>query len=178
MVEFRGTHGTCASRAKRIQAHGFQLGTGRQGTGAYFWRENRFSRALAIAWFRNARNLRSYDHEADTRCAVISAIIVVGEEEWLDLCDPEAIDNILCLFVDKGFVDDVDASKLFEEYIELVEHGLGIKFKLIQTQAISPNLAKEWPRQSIGRPFCYVVKDSSCITITNVEILENREIEP
>jgi len=177
MVEFRGTHGTCASRARRIEAQGFQLRTGRQGAGAYFWRENRLSRTLAIAWFRNARNLREYEHEPDTRCAIISAIIVVGEDEWLDLCDPEAIDQILCLFVDKGFTDNVDASKLFEEYIDLVEHGLGVKFKVIRTQVISPNLAKDWPRQSIGRPFCYVVRDSSSITITNIDILENREIE-
>lgn len=177
MVEVQGTHGTCASRARSIQAQGFQLNEGRQGVGAYFWRENRFSRELATGWFKNARNLGEYNQETDRRCAVVTAIIIVQSDEWLDLNDPETTDNLLALFQDKGYQDNIYTSKLIEEYIDIVEDILENKIKLIQTRVMAPKLARQWPWQSFGRPFCYIARDSSCITITRVDILENREIE-
>jgi hypothetical protein len=177
MVKFQGAHGTTACRAKCIESQGFQVNAGYHGVGVYFWRQNAFSRDLAIGWFLNARNIGSYSQDNDRRCAIIYAAIVVDEEKCFDLNSSENEDAILEIIRKNGFSDALDASRLFDDFVDLVQQRVGYEFKLIQTRIKAPKSAKSWPWQSMGRPICYVVKDSSCISIDRVEVLENSEIE-
>lgn len=177
MVELQGKHGTTRTRANNIRDIGFLLNDGIRGFGVYFWRENAYFRDLAIAWFVNARNLNNYKDDPDRRCAVISAAIVVGDDEWLDLNDPDVEDRILDICKKNDYVDTMYASKLYEEYYELVQEEMGAKIKLVQARVMPPKSAKNWLRQAIGPAICYIVRDRTCITINNIETIENREIE-
>jgi hypothetical protein len=177
MIEFRGTHGTCASRTENIKKTGFRFSDGIRGFGVYFWHKNAFDRDLAIAFYSISRDKRKYDGESDSRCSLISAVIIIEEDEWLDITNQEAEDNILALYKKHGYKNELNASKLYEEYYQELEEELESPFKMVKVKVVAPKLLRNWPRLAVGMPTCYVVRDPSCIKITGIELLGDREVE-
>lgn len=77
-----GTHGTLEVSAIQIQQAGFRSGSGRGGTGVYFWayeNEPDFAHSLARDW-------AEFRHKNGEKVVVIYVAIPTDEEEILD-CD-------------------------------------------------------------------------------------------
>jgi hypothetical protein len=180
MIEVRGTHGTTATRAESIRKSGFWISDGERGFGVYFWRENAYAMELAMGWYFNALSHRDsvYKNDKDKQCTIITALISAGNDEWIDLTDPDTEDTLIHLYKRGNYENTRIASKLYEEYYHLTEEELGIKIKLIQTRVYAPVKVKEWPTQPIGMPVCYVVRDNTCISIDRFKKLDQRETLP
>ena len=174
MIEFRGSHGTTATRAKAIMGKGFKLGHGVHGFGVYFWRESLHSRELAVGWYLDEKNRGNYSQDPDRRCAIIYAVIVIeGEERAFDLTRPENHEAVLEIIHCRGLENELDNGKLVDEFIDLVQGRSGVQFQIVLTRVKSPNLAKNYPWRSMGPPWAYIVKDATCIHIGDIEYLEN-----
>lgn len=174
MVEFRGSHGTTATRARAIRDNGFRTGHGVHGSGVYFWRESIYSRDLAVGWHFEERNRGKYSQDPDKRCAIIYAVIVIDDEErFLDLTRPENREIILERIHFHGKKSELDIGKLIDEFIDLVQERSGVPFQIVLTTVPSPKKADNYPWRSMGQPFAYIVKDATCIRIEDIEFLEN-----
>lgn len=182
---FKGSHGTCMSRAIKIHQEGFETKPGRIGNGAYFWTAITddhlpLSSLLAIRWAERAsRDWGSYAQDEDPSLAVVQVEIEVARDEILYLDDPEfnldlrqtltefAVQHykLASIFdmTQKQF-DDIQ-EKLYaivEGFIKLVEKYRGNTIRIVFKNQ-KPPAKRDVFGQIVGNASCFSVRDTSCI---------------
>ncbi len=167
-----GTHGTIKSYAENIVKSGFNIRTGRGGTGAYFWRKNDYSIILAKGWYEFYLKKNKYDNENDKSFAYIEVKIDVNEQNFLDLEMPELKDRIANITFTRKLdrkTSDSDIAALFDYFIKRLEEEMSSKFYVWQLRVNAPseNYDNKYPINILGNPICYVVNNNDLITILN-----------
>jgi hypothetical protein len=174
MITIEGSHGTSVTRAQRIQVSGFQLGTGRAGTGIYFWLGPYYIE-LAVGWYRFLASKNEFADDENPACAVIIVEVKAGEGEVLNLEDEE-LKNEIALVVKKQGINPHNktaVAKLYDSFIMRLEEKLQVRFKAIKIRVGIPlEFIRDYPISVIGAPMCCVARDTGCITIKNMRIIE------
>lgn len=192
LKELEGHHGTSALKAQQILAKGFEPGKGRHGMGVYFWRKNNFSIRLATDWCDQQRRAGVYGQD-EVRVAVLEATLKVMEQQFLDLTRPEWQDIIHDVHgrikaeqsrhVDEGQLPQSERKRdeellalAYEWVLTRAEQELATEVGILQVQTSAPRTGPGqpgWWNQRIGLPFCYVVRDNSCIIGVQLVNLED-----
>ncbi|MFC8751014.1 hypothetical protein ACN429_23045 [Pseudomonas oryzihabitans] len=188
MVEIRGTHGTCVSRAEQIVQQGTMAkGPGRVGIGAYFWTAvndsepcRAYAGKLATGWALRASRQGQYRGERDQGIAIVHTVIAVEEDDYISLDDPQFLywlrDFLGRRLMEHYHVDAVeklDASRLhkkedmihgiIEAFVAQLEENLGTAFKVI-FKSVQANKCIDDPLLPfIGNPNCFAVRDTAVI---------------
>lgn len=172
MLNLKGIHGTIATRSQIISKEGFRISSGRHGKGVYFWREGNYARDLAIAWWKFDCSRGKYSKDNNQNCSIIYVEIQINKNEYLNTDDFEFKETLINLARRKG----IEPSKskiaaLYDYFIALLEEKIEVKYKVLEIRVVTPpeEFCKDYPLALIGVPHCYVVRDTSCITIINIE---------
>lgn len=187
MIEIRGTHGTCVSRAEKIVQEGTMAkGPGRVGFGAYFWTAVNDSEAcrdyvesLAKGWATRGQKGGQYKGERDQNLAIVHTVIEVGEEEFFSLDDPEYLYRLRD-FLGRRLVEHfrVDSAKaltgdrlhkkeeiihgFIDAFIVELERNLETTFKVVFKSVQAPKIDDPL-LPFIGNPHCFAIRDLSVI---------------
>ena len=178
LLILKGIHGTTLSSAQNIVTHQLFQKTmaenGYTGSGVYFWRYNAYAKNLATCW--HDYRVRRGDFK-ENEGAVVYVNIRVKENEFLDL-ETSLMKDIFGAFAMKlinNNDDDVKIRKLkggiYDLFIETLEKKTGISCKVFQIRIPPPKKCQIYSRVQLflGDPFCYVVRDESCIHIEKME---------
>lgn len=160
----KGTHGTSAENAKAIRVSGFKAGSGRNGSGVYFWAESAYSFNLAKAWFLQCHKEGKYGVESVG--AVIYVTIRVAENEILNLEEPDIANRISIIINSKGisYWTEKKLAGLWDGFIKEMEAKIKCSFGVLVTRLAPPDDRYfKYPIWLLGAPFCYVVRNRSCI---------------
>lgn len=175
-----GTHGTTKCRANKIAQQGFKLSQkGFRGSGVYFWGYK--SKALeshchelATGWWKFASKRGDYTKDSDTSCCVIYTAL--NTESFLDLDKQQVREKFIeyCEEIDnrdlQGDSKLETLTKAYDMFVDDLEKKLGKVFELIHVRVQKPNGCKTSLHQDLtGQPSCFVAKDLSCITITEIK---------
>ncbi|HIE00712.1 MAG TPA: hypothetical protein EYP59_10570 [Thiotrichaceae bacterium] len=178
LLVLKGTHGTTLSFAQNIVTHQLFQKTmpeeGYTGSGVYFWRYNAYAKNLATCWYDY--RVRKGDFK-ENKGAIIYVNIRVLENEFLDLETPlmKEIFGAFAMKLIENDDDDVKIRKLkggiYDLFIETLEKKTGLTCKVFQVRIPPPKKCQIYSRTQLflGDPFCYVVRDQSCIHIEKVE---------
>ena len=172
-IECRGAHGTSRSRGEEIGRSGFQSGRyGRRGPGVYLWRESRRSTELATRWYYQARTEGRYAGDRNDLGSVIYATARTVESRFLDLSEPEAIDEVdaLAASANVDLWNTREIAGLYARYIRQIEGILGHRIDVFETVVSGPKPVyypdgKGHPYLALGLPRCYVVVETSILSI-------------
>lgn len=176
----KGTHGTCRSRTDLIKNEGFNVSsTGKRGSGVYFWGYTLDSlevhaKNLAVQWWFFSNKKGIYHEETDKRCSIIFVSFDVEPDKLLDLENQIVRDGLIEYYSKVHHkitsTGDEKLSIIYDMFVNDLETKISEKFKLVHVRIPQPNGFKtELPRDITGQPSCYVVKDTSCITIAHYE---------
>jgi hypothetical protein len=176
-MELFGVHGTTVSCANQIEQEGFRLSQGYRGKGAYFWRENTYAEDLAIGWYLTSISQKHHSKDTDKRCAIISISINVDEDEFVSLESPNIKDNIATLFKKGNHKDHMNAINFYEEFFEILELELNHPIKVVEIAFPAPRNCQIYPRQALGMPITYVVRNTDCVSILSIKKPEISDIE-
>lgn len=181
ILTLSGVHGTTVSRAEKIAQDGFKPSeAGYRGKGIYFWRRNpyvpEYTNHLAISWYLTAKAQGHYSKDTDGRCAIISAQIKVAEDNFVDLTGPEVNDQLVAFYYLNKYKDEMKAASLYDEFIEQLEQELNCGIQVITLTFPTPSKCKICPKQALGMPLCYVVKQASCIEVVSINKLTQEEL--
>jgi ribosomal protein S8 len=177
MITLYGVHGTTASCADKIEQEGFKSSQGYRGEGIYFWRKNVYAEDLVIGWYLTSISQGHHSKDTDKRCAIISASINVDDDEFVSLESPNIKDNIAALFKQSNYKDHINAIKFYEEFFELLELELNHPVKVVEIAFPAPKKCQVYPRQALGMPIAYLVREANCVSILSIKKLEKPEIE-
>jgi hypothetical protein len=171
MLQLEGIHGTTVSRTKKIGKTGFLSAKGRAGSGIYFWRVGTYSRDLAVGWWRFQSEKGCYGGDNDTRCAMICVLLLVEDNEYLDLENPELKEQLAELTRQKKPQSGTASrAALYDLFIRMLEQKLKLKFRVIGVRVTPPPSRHcSYPEAILGWPFCFMVRDGACITIQRIE---------
>jgi hypothetical protein len=166
---YEGSHGTSKSRAEKINKQGFILGTGRAGSGIYFWHKSHHYIPLAKGWYSQCCDKHLYDTDENKGCVVIVVELQAPEDAILDMENPEMKDRIAAL----AEARKIDATKfrrisaLYDFFIKRMEVELKSTFAILLIRVAPPDRAyyPEYPISIIGAPLCCVARNNGCITI-------------
>lgn len=161
MTEFSGTHGTSITRAINIKENGFQLGTGFRGKGVYFWRGNAYAYILAKGWYRYRLASGVYDQDKQKGYSLIVASIIVDDDSFIDIDEPEIFDQISQLAKAKA-INGNNIYKLYDEFYDLLQEEMETPIKMVIAAVPVPREITGYPR-GLGKAICYIVRDGSCI---------------
>ena len=191
MMEIRGTHGTCVSRAEQIAAQGMTKGPGRVGVGAYFWTaigdsDSSLAYAMKLAenWATRASRGGQYTGERDPRPAIVHAALTLEEGDYVSLDDPQLLHWLrdflgrrLVQMLGVASVEDLDSDRLnrkedmihgiIEAFIEQLEDNIGTPFKVV-FKAVPARGLSDPLLTYIGNPNCFAIRDTN--VIRNIEI--------
>jgi hypothetical protein len=164
-----GTHGTTLTRTESIIKENFKTGSGRAGTGIYFWRKNEYSEILAEGWYKYSLNTNSYSSDNKKEFVCISVNINVQEDNFLDLEDVEIRDRLTRITFEKKMSNKAskkEITALYDIFIKDFEKELNLKFYVWLIRVSPPSEAYKYPYKILGYPYCYVVNNNSLINIT------------
>lgn len=168
-----GTHGTTVAKAEKIEEKGFELKPGRRGTGAYFWRQGKYSRLLAIAWWDQSKKKGLYSGDHNIRCAILHAEFNIKENQYLFL-SVERKEKVAQIAISKSI--DIKNKKRISDLFDMVirewEKEKKTTFKVIESAVSPPNseyCRKKFPKIIVGDPHCYLARTNDCIGITLIE---------
>lgn len=163
---YNGSHGTSLKRYRKILDSGFSLGSGRAGSGIYFWVESPLYLELAKAWFRYAKSKGEYNPEIDPECIVIIAEVKASGTEYLDLEDIKFKNLIYELGLEQNVdFDNVrDVARLYNLFISRMEQAAGCRIKML-TVRVAPPPDYKYPIKVIGAPLCCVARTQDCVTV-------------
>jgi hypothetical protein len=174
MIAIEGSHGTSVTRAQRIQTTGFQLGSGRAGSGVYFWLGPYYIE-LAVGWYKYQASINEFDAYENSACAVIIVDVKTEDGEVLNLEDEELKNEIAVVVKKQGINPNNKAAvaKLYDSFIMKLEEKLQIKFKAIKIRVGIPpkEFIRDYPISIIGAPMCCVARDAGCITVKSMRIM-------
>lgn len=179
----KGTHGTCHSFAELINKEGFKIsGSAMRGAGVYFWSYTSddmedYVRDLAVKWWLYQKKKGSYSKAKNKNCCVIYASFKVGSDQSFDLENQVVREKFIKFSeiayhkkISEGKATSVAISEVYDMFINDVEKKLKRNFSLIHVKIQQPKGFKtSLPLDIRGQPFCYVVKDVSCISVENFE---------
>jgi len=173
MPTLKGVHGTSRSAAQEIAQHQIFQKTdkGRVGTGVYFWRDNIYAKDLAICWYEY--RVRKGDFKPNEG-AVIYADICIKENEFWDLEEPSAKDDLGIFAIQQHDTDQLDddarnTGAFYDLFIDRLEKNTNTKCKVFQIRLPSPPKCLSYPTTLLGNPLAYVVRDETCIHIDRIE---------
>jgi hypothetical protein len=174
-IDYHGSHGTTRSRSEVIQQKGFAVGRhpGRKGRGVYLWRKSRKWRELAIGWYRQAFSEGDIAGDRNAHGIVLFVKASVREDHFLDLCDPDLVDQLDELAERSGI--DMNSHQgvvaLYEKYVLETEAKLGHEVDMFETDIAPPKpfFCPEYSIIALGAPKCYVVRSPRILTIVNSE---------
>jgi hypothetical protein len=177
-LTLKGTHGTCVSFAADIKLHGFNIGPGRRGRGAYFWSYSNtakdYATCLAKAWWKHAESAKQYQSAVDRCCRVLDVDIEVEENAFLDL-EAHAVKQRLVPFLNDVYKRVAAAehkhlaAKAYDLFVERTEKAIARTIKVVHVTANPPRrehfpheCARVLPSEACV-PSCYVVRDKNNI---------------
>ncbi len=173
MITIEGSHGTSVSRAQLVQKNGFRQGTGKGGTGVYFWLGPYYIE-LAVGWYKFLASKNRFSNDENPSCAVIIALIKADESEVLNL-EEEVLKNEIAAVVKKQGIDPRNknaVAKLYDSFIMRLEQKLQVKFKAVKVRVGIPlEFLKDYPISIIGAPLCCIAREIGCITINEIRII-------
>jgi len=172
MLTLKGSHGTTVTRSQTIFKEGFRINSGRYGKGVYFWRESNYSKYLAIAWWNFYFHQREYSEDNNQSCSIIYVEIQTNKDDYLNTDDFEFKEFLIKLAKQKGIEPSkARVAALYGYFITLLEKTLEVKYKVLEVRVVTPpkKFCEDYPLALIGVPHCYVVRDTNCITIINIE---------
>ncbi len=174
MITIEGSHGTSVSRAQLVQKNGFRQGSGRGGTGVYFWLGPYYIE-LAVGWYNFLASKNEFINDENPSCAVIIALIKADESEVLNLED-ETLKNEIAVVVKKQGINPKNkraVAKLYDSFIMRLEQKLQVKFKAVKIRVGFPPLEfiKDYPISIIGAPLCCITRDPGCVTINEIRLI-------
>ena len=178
MVNLEGVHGTSKNIAEEIAKVGFRTRPGRLGTGAYFWRQGKYSRSLAIGWFVFSKERGRYS-EVDPHCVIIYAGIECEDQDVLDLLDFEVREELARMVSSQGLGDNItdkQTAALYDLLVERLEVKLRKKFKVLNSMAAPPPKTA-YPMKVLGAPSTLLVRDPKCISIKKLEEVKDNELK-
>lgn len=163
---YYGIHATSKSRAKLIRSDGFLPGSGRVGTGVYFWRNSHYAMELARAWYVFRQETFSKDSEPGL--SILSCQLDAKEEEVLDLESVEMKDFIAETIARIGGIPAKPAEDeicgLFDLIIsDFASHHTYSVVMLIARVSAPPK--SDYPTAVMGAPISYIVLVSDRIKI-------------
>ncbi len=167
MISKKGSHGTSKVRAQIILSDGFISGSGRGGTGIYFWEESDHYIELSKAWYCQSCERKYFKDEKNPECAVLIAELLTNDKEFLDLEDDSLKNAIFRLAKHFNIKDNdlSDLSALYDLFYENLENDLKINYKIISLRVAAPKtkFLKDYSIKILGVPRCLVVRDVNCI---------------
>lgn len=178
MVKLEGVHGTSKGFSEVIEKDGFRIGKGRLGTGAYFWRQGKYARQLAVGWFVFRRNRTEYGEE-NPKCVVIYVGIECEDAELLDLLNPEVREELARLVASQRLGTDItdrQTAALYDLFVERFEAKLKTKFKVLQSGAAPPPNTP-YPMKVLGAPLALLARDPKSISIVRKEEVPDGELK-
>lgn len=175
MLTLKGVHGTNRAAAQQIAQHCFFQKTdkGRAGTGVYVWRDNVHAKDLALCWYEY--RVRKGDFKPN-EAAIVYVNISVKEDEFWDLEDPLYKDALSVFAIQQPEIlplddDGRDFGALYDLFIEELEKEAVAICKTFQIRIPAPPRCERYPTPLLGNPIAYVVRDETCIHLTNIEEL-------
>ncbi len=167
----KGSHGTTATRAISIQKYGWRTGTGRAGTGIYFWKECDHFIELAVGWYKRELAEKKYKNDNQQECKVIVADFEANDDEVLDLDNRELKNKVYKLAKEKkmSYSNNREIAKVYNLFITELEGEMKTNFKVI-TMEVSPPGSEycDYPSPLLGPPICYSVRHAGCINIIDI----------
>lgn len=187
---FKGTHGTCMSRATQIHQDGFLTKPGRIGNGAYFWTaitddHLHLSTWLAIRWAERAsQKWKAYAQESDPSLALVQVEVEVTKDEILNLDNPEynldltqtltefaveyfGLSSVFDMTNDQFNQIEKRLCALVEGFIKLVEKNRGSAIRIVFKNQ-QPPVNRDVLGRIVGNASCFSVRDTSCIKSMHV----------
>ena len=169
----KGSHGTSETRAATICTGGFIVGSGRAGTGVYFWAESPYWTELAAGWYRFALSRRQYDKEA-RRAGVIIFVEITVDETEVFYCENAVVASLIAsLFRRMGLnreASDEDMARLWDGFIKEMERKQGVTYKVLEKRlAPPPREFCDYPIQRLDAPFAYMVRFPECVHVFRTE---------
>jgi len=170
MEVYYGLHATTRSRVALIRQDGFRRGSGRVGTGVYFWRKGPYALGLARQWYEYLNSKQAFSSETDGSIAILSCSIRAERHEVLDLESPEMKDFVGELLQSRSIsmaLDEVDICAFYDYVVSEFdrEHSHALVM-LIARVAAPPRFGKfEYPIRFLGAPLSYIVRVTERITI-------------
>lgn len=178
-VELQGAHGTCRSRATKIEEEGFACSPkGRAGKGVYFWEYGSAkadARDLAVAWWRAARRQNTYRGESNDACSVIYAKATVKEVEILNLENlrlKESIAKLISSFLGDPRDEEL-VSATYAVFISELELENSVVYKVMQACLPPPSKHPYSRGKYLGHPRCLIVRHPGCLAILAHEEIED-----
>lgn len=161
MIDFEGSHGTCASMAQSIEQIGFRPNICFWGRGVYFFHRHPRGREDAVKWYQFSKDHDQYNGQADTACVVLHVRICVEESDYYCLYSEDfqaALVEVEDRAETEGY-NEVQKNRLRDELLRRFETLYGKIFKVV-TGTI-PLIKKHYkPRNATD---CIVVRDTVCI---------------
>ena len=145
---------------------GFNLGVGRGGKGAYFWKKSPYWAELARGVVSDCLKDGVYRSCANKSCCVLFVKIEVNGFEFLNLERDDVREALsksyLNQFKNKTGVSKGDISSFHDLFYSTLEKNMGTTFRVVQKN-VAPPQASEYPKMALGQPACYIVRDKTCI---------------
>ena len=172
-VLYHGSHGTSRTRGERFRLQGFPTSDGLRGKGFYLWRKSDLWKELAQGWYKFRRSRGEYDGDRNPMGVVIYAVVETPQDRYLDLTDPEAIEQVARLAKIAG----MDVTRLrqigsaYELYISETERDLKTDYVVIEA-TVGPPSAEFCPEYSVAMlssPRCYIVRRSEFLKVASTE---------
>lgn len=98
-ITLKGFHATTRTAAESIHVNGFEVGAGRLGTGAYFWRydtDPTIAKTLGTHWYLYQKNKQSspYEGQPDQRGVLLHYKLTVEQNEFASFEGPRAQESL------------------------------------------------------------------------------------
>jgi hypothetical protein len=171
-MERKGTHGTCRSRARRIDAGGFRSSQGRAGTGVYLW-AGRYSRALAIGWYNYCYEKGTFATDTDAHGMVIYCSVEAEETAIFNLEDPDFVESIEALARFRNITNQspiADVAALWDGYVKAIERRENTTYVILEKRlAAPPSRYCDYPVTVLGQPYCFIVRAPDRIRVERKE---------
>lgn len=186
----KGTHGTSRSRAMQIQRTGFKASIqGRRGSGAYFWAYindsmQEYVRDLATHWWLFCQSKGDYSKDENDQCSVLFVSLDIPENQMISFENHDIRERLIKYGQNitqrlQG-TEEEKTSKIYDMFVDDFEKKTGIDIKAICVKIQQPKKFNNkrlgyLPLDVTGHPLCYVVKDTTCININEMEEVDNEQ---